>query len=337
MNKSSVMINKNLAALSLMLSSTSIWAAVPVPDYAIAEKGQQVVLNVPQLRLFLFQDGQLLKSYPMTVGKASTQTPLGEFKIGAKVYKPSWSVPKSIQKEMAATGKPVQTSVPAGPNNPLGPVFVRLGPPKMGIGIHGTNAPSSVPGVRSHGCVRLQSQNALDFANTVQSGTDAAVIYQLASVNVDDNQQIWLQTYPNPYGQKSLSTADVSQSIHEWAQSHHLNVNQKRLNFALQNPNVLVCVTCQNSKSKITGQLHSLAWTAGEGTLVGFKSRIQPIQSNADHGQNLEPESNNVEVNEDFNDTNTTSQEKPLKPLPAQKNPRRTKPILPNDHFDLLL
>ena len=92
-----------------------------------------------------------------------TQTNLGEHKIGAKAFNPTWHIPKSIQKERGDGVK----SVPPGPNNPLGPVFVRLGDPKFSLGIHGTNAPASVPGVRSHGCVRMKSPDALEFAKTI--------------------------------------------------------------------------------------------------------------------------------------------------------------------------
>ena len=38
------------------------------------------------------------KFIPVAVGKAMTQTNLGEHKIGAKAYNPVWHIPKSIQK-----------------------------------------------------------------------------------------------------------------------------------------------------------------------------------------------------------------------------------------------
>lgn len=339
------MMKKTLSAISLIFLTAPVWAAVPVPDYAIPDQGQQVILNIPQLRLFLFQDGKLIKSYPMTVGKASTQTPLGEFKIGTKIYKPTWSVPKSIQKEMAATGKPVQTSVPPGPSNPLGPVFVRLGPTSMGIGIHGTNAPSSIPGVRSHGCVRLLSQNALDFANTVQTGIPAAVIYQQASVNVDEDNDVWVATYRNPYSQKKLDNSLITQSIQIWAKDHHLNINQKRLNNILAKPSSLLCVTCKNGKTKIKGDLHSLAWASGKGERVELKTEQQTVLPQYNHSTEINsiPEGTSVEVNEDFNNI-PASQEQILKPLPHHSSSKpvnnhnsKKKMTSPNHHFDLLL
>lgn len=130
-------------ALSLTVSA-AVFAGqtTPVPDVAPVAKGQQVVINIPQQRLFLYEDGILQKVYPVAVGKAMTQTNLGQHKIGAKAFNPTWHIPLSIQKELNNGVKTIQP----GPKNPLGPVFVRLGDPKLGLGIHGTNAPTSVPG-----------------------------------------------------------------------------------------------------------------------------------------------------------------------------------------------
>ncbi|PIT60858.1 hypothetical protein BHC57_03330 [Snodgrassella alvi] len=332
-----IMLKPLFYVLTTTIISASAYAAIPMPDYAVPSQGQQVILNIPQLRLFLFQDGKLIKTYPMTVGKASTQTPLGEYKIGAKVTNPTWSVPRSIQKEMAASGKPVQTSVPPGPSNPLGPVFVRLGAPRLGLGIHGTNVPSSVPGVRSHGCVRLRSPNALDFAAAVQSGADAAVIYQQASVNTDEQNDIWIAVYRDPYNKRSLNKQLLNQSISSWAEQHQLNINQKRLNNALSKPaNTLVCLTCNAGKTKVSGNLSSLQWTSGVGEIVELNYNKA---TNTRPQQEIAPESSSIEVDEDTDDTpkqNIT----PLHPdtRPASQQPAPAGSVsTPNSDFDTLM
>jgi len=149
-------MKKLFLGLTAALLTSAAAANTLIPDVSPASSGQHVVINITQQRLFLYDNGKLSKIYPVAVGKAMTQTTLGEHKIGAKAYNPVWHIPKSIQKERNDGVK----SVPAGPNNPLGPVFVRLGDPKLSLGIHGTNAPASVPGVRSHGCVQdVQSQD----------------------------------------------------------------------------------------------------------------------------------------------------------------------------------
>ena len=72
---------------------------------------------------------------------------------------------------MRQSGKNVETAVPPGPGNPLGPVFIRFGDPALGLGMHGTNVPSSVPGFRSHGCVRLRSPDAFTASSDPPDGS----------------------------------------------------------------------------------------------------------------------------------------------------------------------
>lgn len=50
-----------------------------------------------------------------------------------------------------------------------GPIFLSIKTPRYwGVGIHGTNAPSSVPGRSSHGCMRLHNENVLRLKPLVQ-------------------------------------------------------------------------------------------------------------------------------------------------------------------------
>ena len=130
-------MKKLFLGLTAALLTSAAAANTLIPDVSPASSGQHVVINITQQRLFLYDNGKLSKIYPVAVGKAMTQTNLGEHKIGAKAYNPVWHIPKSIQKERNDGVK----SVPAGPNNPLGPVFVRLGDPKLSLGIHGTQFP----------------------------------------------------------------------------------------------------------------------------------------------------------------------------------------------------
>ena len=166
------MKNLGFGLLALGMGAAA-YANTPLPDFPPVSEGQHVVINIPQQRLFLYTNGKFTKVYPVAVGKAMTQTNLGEHKIGVKAFNPTWHIPRSIQKERNDGVK----TIPPGPNNPLGPVFVRMGEPKLGLGIHGTNAPSSVPGVRSHGCVRMPQEMAQAFFRNVSIGTPVEVRY----------------------------------------------------------------------------------------------------------------------------------------------------------------
>ena len=109
----------SLLAACTLAATVSSHAMTPEPDVLVSSTGQHLVVNLPQTRVFLYQDGTLVNSYPVAVGKMVTNTPTGNYAITGIYRNPVWHVPKSIQEEMARAGKPVQTTVAAGPDNPL--------------------------------------------------------------------------------------------------------------------------------------------------------------------------------------------------------------------------
>lgn len=279
-----------LTCSTAILASTP--APTPIPDFKPVAEGQHVVINIPQQRLFLYNNGKLVKAYPVAVGKAMTQTNLGEHKIGPKAFNPTWHIPKSIQKERSDGVK----TIPPGPKNPLGPVFVRMGDPKLGLGIHGTNAPSSVPGVRSHGCVRMKSPDALEFAKTITSGSPASVIYQMATLNVDANNNLWLAAFRDPYKQKNLDSDALRKSIAAWAKAHGKTVNTKRVDAVLKNRSGMInCLTCAKGV-KIKGPLKSVAWNSGSAEYT----KPKPVPKPAPVEDQVLPAGTAIEVDEEM-------------------------------------
>ncbi|ROV56735.1 L,D-transpeptidase [Neisseria chenwenguii] len=263
-------MKKLYLGLTALLLANTAFSNTLLPDVSPASSGQHVFINIPQLRLFVYTDGKLTKVYPVAVGKALTQTNLGEHHIGVKAFNPTWHIPKSIQKELKDGVK----TIPPGPKNPLGPVFVRLGDPKLGLGIHGTNAPSSVPGVRSHGCVRMKSPDALEFAKSITTGSPAYVIYQMASLNEDANKNLWLAAFRDPYSKKNLDTAALRKSIAAWAKANGKTISSKRVDAILKaRTGAANCLTCAKGV-KLKAPLKSLTWN--DGTAAYSKPKYIP-------------------------------------------------------------
>ena len=245
----------------LLLSGMAGWAAsMPEPDIQISQTGQHLVVNLPQARLFFYQDGHLQKIYPVAVGKMLTQTPTGSYAITGVYRDPSWHVPKSIQDEQKNQGKPVLTVVPPGPDNPLGPVFIRFGEAKLGLGFHGTNAPASVPGFRSHGCIRLKNPDALSLADAVQKGAAVTVAYQTVLLNEDGAGDLWLTAYKNHYKQDDPSFPHLADSLLDWQRNHSVAVVGRRVDQALkERSGKPVCLTCKSGSSN-PGELAAVRW-----------------------------------------------------------------------------
>ena len=64
-----------------------------------------------------------------------------------------------------------KAKIPAGPNNPVGVVWIDLSKPHYGI--HGTPEPSTIGKTQSHGCIRLTNWSAHEVASAVAPGTPA--------------------------------------------------------------------------------------------------------------------------------------------------------------------
>jgi L,D-transpeptidase ErfK/SrfK len=158
-----------------------------------------ILINIPQRMLFYFKDGRLLHHFPVGLGRPDWPTPAGSFMIIVKEENPVWDVPKSIQEEMRREGKPVQTCVPPGPENPLGKHWLGLN--RSGYGIHGTIAPTSIYLFRTHGCVRLHPDDIAALFPTVSPGTPVTIMYRRLMLAKIGNQ-LFLEVHPDIYAKE---------------------------------------------------------------------------------------------------------------------------------------
>ena len=178
---------------------------------AVIDPARAITINVPQRMLF-FAAGGDVTGYAITVGQRTWPTPLGPFTIVDKERDPVWDVPKSIQQEMAQQGKPVITRMEASPENPLGAYWLRLSLP--GLGIHGTNAPSSIYRYASHGCIRMHPDDVAALFDRVAVGTTGVIVYQPLWID----GRVMLEVHPDPYNR----VRDAAEFVREAAEGQGL-------------------------------------------------------------------------------------------------------------------
>lgn len=196
-----------VAVLITMISAPVMAMEYIPPVINIPSQGNKVVVNIPQNRVFLYQDGNYVGSWKAAPGKPSTPTPTGKWRIGQIKDNPVWYIPASIQAEYNAKGIKHKGFVKPGPNNPLGPVFIRMG--QTSIGLHGTNKPSSVPGFPSHGCVRMKSEEAVELSEGLNVGDEAEIVYQPILTNIDEQGNLWLSVTKDVYKKGIAYTVDT--------------------------------------------------------------------------------------------------------------------------------
>jgi len=108
-----------------------------------------ILINTKDKKLSLYRENKLIKTYPIAIGKPSTPTPKGVFKI----------INEAIN-----------------PGGPFGIRWLGLSAPNGDYGIHGTNTPSSIGKAVSNGCVRMFNKDVLEVSNLVRIGTKVTII-----------------------------------------------------------------------------------------------------------------------------------------------------------------
>ncbi len=111
------------------------------------------------------EDGTLLARYPATVGSRSFPSPSGSMEVRAVAPEATYH----FDPEGRDWGPDEQLTIPAGPNNPVGGIWIDLS--KDGYGIHGSPDPQLIGKTASHGCVRLTNWDAKELAEAVSQGT----------------------------------------------------------------------------------------------------------------------------------------------------------------------
>jgi lipoprotein-anchoring transpeptidase ErfK/SrfK len=113
--------------------------------------------------------GKLLAFYSATIGSEHDPLPLGEWKINGVARNPPFHYNPKLFWD--AKGSDTKATLPPGPNNPVGLVWIDLS--KEHYGIHGTPEPGKIGHTESHGCIRLANWDALELAAMVKPGTPA--------------------------------------------------------------------------------------------------------------------------------------------------------------------
>ncbi len=126
----------------------------------------RVVADKTTQTLYAYDDkGDLVASYPTTVGSTSTPSPSGTHSVEVKVHEPNYTY----------SGDDGDKSIiPPGPNNPVGIVWIGLSKPSYGI--HGSPDPARISRQASAGCVRLTNWDALALLGTIND--DATVEFK---------------------------------------------------------------------------------------------------------------------------------------------------------------
>ena len=139
------------AANSLESTSFGLYTALEAVASADAPEGEMVIMvDLAARRLTLLINDEPFKQWPVAIGKPSTPSPVGEWKI-------------------------VNKGVKGGGRGAFGPRWHGLNVPWGTYGIHGTNRPGSIGHAASAGCIRMHNSHVLEIYRLVKVGTPVII------------------------------------------------------------------------------------------------------------------------------------------------------------------
>ena len=122
--------------------------------------------SLSERKLTIKRDGETVKIYDVAIGAPEHPTPTGSFTLRKLVWNPAWT-PPDVKWAKVSTAKS-----PGHPANPMKMVKIFFQEPDYYI--HGTGAVESLGEAASHGCLRMDPNDAAEVALMVMENGGVA-------------------------------------------------------------------------------------------------------------------------------------------------------------------
>jgi hypothetical protein len=271
---------------SVAAISESLESALPLPISPSLEK--KITLNLASRLLTIYEGDVKVRIYPVGVGKTSTPTPIGYYKVTDKEMNPEWIDPDNTN-----------FRIESGEENPLGYRWIGL---FGNYGIHGTNKPDSIGGYVSNGCIRMYEKDVENLYNMVPLGTPVEIYYDRIVIDRNVDHTISYYIYPDGYKRQPLdiyavrkaltgygvdnfeSDENISEKINNSdgqptfiAKAYTVVVNGKRINLKAIGKDDSVYLPAAAVAAAVKSDL---SWDAEKGVLISPYGKVKGIVKN---------------------------------------------------------
>ncbi|SHK45929.1 L,D-transpeptidase family protein [Desulforamulus aeronauticus] len=253
-----------------LLGGISFFIFTPVAN---AQENNMIIINKKTNQLGFYQNGVLVKVFPVATGLHRNFTPEGQFRVINKIVNPPY----------------YKKRIPGGsPSNPLGPRWLGLSCAGGAYGIHGNSNANSIGTYASEGCIRLYNQDILWLYDQVSVGTPVTIVWNDTNLKVAFIDNTPIKVYVNEEvmtleNQYKTFTKENSPYIPLKIFSQLLNCtifwNDQTNSIELQSPDFTAELRPNEQNASFNGQIISLTEPPliFEGTTYLTKSTIEEL------------------------------------------------------------
>jgi lipoprotein-anchoring transpeptidase ErfK/SrfK len=176
-----------IALFSLPLAAALMFGLSAMSAPGNDESPLSLEASLSNRTLTIMRDGETIKTYDVAVGADAHPTPTGTFAIRKMVWNPAWVPPD----EKWARGKSAKG--PGHPANPMKTVKIFFKEPDYYI--HGTGATESLGSAASHGCLRMDPNDAAEVALLVMENGGVAKDWEWVKgiLNLGESRTVTVQ------------------------------------------------------------------------------------------------------------------------------------------------
>lgn len=149
-------IGGGIVALAAIAAMIVVFRRAPAAAAVAADPGLRVVANLDERKLYLKVGERTVETYPVAIGQPQYPTPRGNYVIRRIVWNPAWIPP---DRDWAKDKQPQEPGARANPMK-LVKIFFR----EPAYYIHGTGDIESLGDAASHGCLRMDPDDAYRVA-----------------------------------------------------------------------------------------------------------------------------------------------------------------------------
>lgn len=188
-----------------------------------AEHKLRIAVNLPAFNLTVYEDGRVLRTYSIAIGRERFPTPAGAREATAIIWNPDWIPPDRSWVGKMRGIRPGVLVKAGDARNPLGKIKITLGGGDL---IHEAAGASDLGRLVSHGCIRMRRDDLYDLTNAIMTARGWPISPRSITRAQNSTRTLSVKLYPPIPVVITYETIVIENNVlHIYPDMYHLGMN----------------------------------------------------------------------------------------------------------------